>query len=142
MDEDHDRSYTQYITAIKTLRKGLKQRGLRPAMWNDSGCRYPAAHIFVEKALAAEQKITKDVVQVLWDYRTTRPRLLGRLMDRGFTVWGAPGHTPELMAEAWKTLCRCGASGILFTHWQPCRRSRRKVMLDWIRAAGRACGGA
>jgi hypothetical protein len=38
MDEDHSRSYTQYVTAINTLHSGLKERGLRTIIWNDSAC--------------------------------------------------------------------------------------------------------
>ncbi len=36
MDEDHDRAHSQYIEAILKLQSGLKERGLRTVIWNDS----------------------------------------------------------------------------------------------------------
>ena len=35
------RSTRQYVEAIRTLRKGLKSRGLRAVVWNDSACLWP-----------------------------------------------------------------------------------------------------
>ncbi len=54
MDEDHLRSYAQYVEAIKTLRHGLRQRKLRAMMWNDSAINYGPGFIHRDKALAAE----------------------------------------------------------------------------------------
>lgn len=45
MDEDHWRSYEQYIAAINILQKGLQERHLRPIIWNDSSCTWSRAAI-------------------------------------------------------------------------------------------------
>jgi len=136
MDEDHHRSYPQYVRAIQTLHDGLAERSLRPIIWNDSACMWPQAEIHREKSEAAEKAVSCDVVQVLWDYRTTRREILERLLGRGFTVWGAPGRKPDLMKEARDILVECGADGVLFTRWKPWDAASRQDILDWIQSVG------
>jgi len=141
MDEDHARSYRQYVEAIKTLHAGLKARSLRTLVWNDSACRWPAAEIHRDKALAAEQEIPKDVIEVLWDYGDWDPAALLRIRKAGFELWGAPGGTPELVARMRDRLLAVGGTGMLLTHWTPCVPARRDDLLGRIRACGPAYSG-
>ena len=141
MDEDHARSYRQYVEAIKTLHAGLQARGLRTLVWNDSACHWPAAEIHRDKALAAEQAIPKDVIEVLWDYGDWDPDALVRIRNAGFELWGAPDGTPERVAHMRERLLAAGGTGILLTHWIPCIPSRRDELLGRIRACGPVCSG-
>jgi hypothetical protein len=140
MDEDHDRSYKQYIEAIKTLHAGLAARKLRTMIWNDSACHWPQAAIHMEKSLAAEPAIPKDIIQVLWDYADWDANALRRIRDAGFDLWGAPGGKPELVARMRDRLLAVGAIGILLTQWKPCIPSQREKLLEVIRTCGPVCG--
>ncbi len=131
MDEDHSRSYTQYVRAIETLHGGLKKRGLRTLIWNDSACHWPAADIHREKSLYAEERIPTDIVQVLWDYGNWDPTAMKRIHGRGFEVWGAPGDDVAGMRDQ---LFSLGATGILLTCWTPCIPENRNRLLDRARA--------
>jgi hypothetical protein len=142
MDEDHDRSTRQYAQAIITLRDILKARRLRPVIWNDSAWpaeQWPQVQVHAERCILAEKKIPRNVVEVLWDYETTQPRILRRLLDGGFEVWAAPGGTVELVTQAVRVLKRLGGSGVLLTRWGPTHRKHRKELVNWIRAVGPAC---
>jgi hypothetical protein len=139
MDEDHWRGIRLYVKAVKTLRDGLKERGLQTLMWNDSACGWPAAEVHKEKSLAAEERGPKDVVHVVWDYARVRPAILKRVRERGLEVWGAPGRDPELVRRMRNALVRHGGSGILLTRWAPCTAANRDALLDQIRTAGPAC---
>lgn len=140
MDEDHSRSYTQYVKAIETLHTGLKQRGLRTLIWNDSACQWPAAEIHKEKSLYAEERISQDIVQVLWDYGQWDPGALRRIRDRGFELWGAPGSEPKLVEQMRDALTASGGSGILLTRWAPCIAANRQALLEQLRTCGPLCG--
>lgn len=142
MDEDHWRSYTQYIAAIQTLHAGLEARGLRAVIWNDSACMWPQAEIHREKSLAAEQAISKRVVQVLWDYSGVNEAALRRIHDGGFELWGAPGGDPDMVILLRKTLEMIGATGILLTRWIPCVEANREQLLRHIRTLGPLCRSA
>ena len=140
MDEDHNRSYTQYAAAVNILRDGLKKRRLRTVMWNDCVDR-PAFQCHAEKARAAERSIPRDVVQVPWDYSKVQPAVIRRLARKGFDVWGAPGGTEEHV-RAWRdALLRIGGKGILLTRWIPCRPGNRKGLLSMVRDLGPLCSG-
>lgn len=142
MDEDHARSYRQYVAAIKTLRDGLVARKLRPLIWNDSACTWPAAEIHKDKSLAAEREGSKDIIHVLWDYWSPDPSPpLRRLRDAGFDVWGAPGGKPELVSAMRDALLKVGGGGILLTQWCPCVPVNRGKMIEFIRTCGPLCGG-
>ena len=136
MDEDHDRSTRQYVEAIRTLRAGLKKRGLRTVIWNDSACLWPSAEAHREKSLLAETKIPKDVVQVVWDYFGKGGPALRRVAREGFELWGAPGHDPAQAADMIRTLAAVGGRGVLFTRWKPTVRASRREILDWISRCG------
>ena len=140
MDEDHSRSYRQYIAAIGTLHAGLKKRDLRTVIWNDSACGWPAADIHKEKSLLAEELAPKDVIHVVWDYAGADPKIFRRIRTRGLDVWGAPGGTPELVGKMRDTLRKCGGTGIVLTRWAPCIRKNRDLLLTQIRTLGPLCG--
>ena len=139
MDEDHWRSYEQYTAAINTLHVGLRERRLRPIIWNDSACYWPQAAIHRDKSLAAEQAIPKDVVQVLWDYSDVKTENIRRIHDEGFELWGAPGADPELVVKLREELLKHGCSGILLTRWIPCVKTNRQELLNHVRTLGPLC---
>jgi hypothetical protein len=139
MDEDHWRSYEQYVAAIKTLYDGLAERGLRTLIWNDSACGWPQADIHKAKSLYAEEQIPKDIIQVLWDYSGAQPEILQRIRDRGFELWAAPGGKRELVTHMRDALLDCGGTGILLTRWQPCVAANRDAMLRQLQTCGPAC---
>ena len=141
MDEDHDRSYGQYVDAIKTLHGELAARHLRTLMWNDSACHWPQAAIHRDKALEAERQVPKDVIHVLWDYGNWDPAALSRLRESGFDLWGAPGGKPELVRHMRDGLLKVGGMGILLTNWTPCVASRREELLTRISVCGPVCSG-
>ena len=135
MDEDHERTISQYVKAILRLRHGLKQRKLRTLIWNDSPHK-GFATVHAKKSMAAEKRIPKDIVQIIWDYRKVPPRHIHRLVDEGFEVWGAPGWNP-LQALKWKqAMLRYGGKGLIMTRWIPCHRSNRAKLLRLIGTAG------
>ena len=137
MDEDFGRSHAQYVKAICTLRTILKQRRLRPVIWNDSATTMGGPYeVFGEKCMHAETKIPKDVVQAPWCYHASQPKTIARLTSEGFDLWGAPGPQPE-QAKAWKNdLLKYGGKGVLLTRWIPCRRGNRKELLRVINTVG------
>jgi hypothetical protein len=137
MDEDHDRSYSQYIEAIKTLRAGLKKRKLRTLIWNDTGIEYASGMIHAEQSLTAEMAIPRDIVQVLWRYDAVPTASLRRLGKQGCELWGAPGWRRPAQATAFRdAILRVGGKGLLMTTWTPCRRPNRRRLLEGIRLLG------
>ncbi len=136
MDEDHHRSVVQYVRAIKSLRDGLKKRGLRTVIWNDTAYPHGRAWVHAEKCLAAEPKLPKDVIETVWDYSRIQPEIIRRLRARGFTAWAAPGQKAELV-EGWKkALLRLGGAGMVMTQWIPCRPENRARILGTIARLG------
>jgi hypothetical protein len=137
MDEDHDRSYSQYIETIKGLHAGLKQRKLRALIWNDTGIEYASGMIHAEKSLTAEPALPKDLVQVLWRYDAVPRAGIKRLRKEGFELWGAPGSRSAEGAAAFRdAVLEAGGTGLLMTMWIPCRASNRKRILETIRRMG------
>jgi hypothetical protein len=137
MDEDHNRSYDQYVTAIRTLRIGLRKRGLRTMMWNDSAIAYGPGFIHRDKAIYAEARLPKDVTQVLWNYSYVPTQHIGRIAKEGFELWGAPGwRKPDQAREFVRQVRLAGGKGLLLTRWEPCRPANRKAMIEQIRAMG------
>ncbi len=141
MDEDHSRSYGQYVEAIKTLHAGLAERKLRTLIWNDSACRWASAAIHRDKSLEAERLAPKDITHVFWDYDDWDPEGPSRIRGLGLDLWGAPGGRPELVARMRDRLLDAGGSGILLTQWTPCVPARRDALLERIRLCGPACRG-
>jgi len=133
MDEDHERSTVQYVRAIRTLRDGLRRRGLKAVIWNDTAYPMGRRWVHAEKSLRAEADLPRDVVQVLWDYDRVQPEILRRLRRRGFEVWAAPGRDPAQIARWHDAVRRVGGRGLLITLWIPCRPRNRRRILDRIR---------
>jgi hypothetical protein len=137
MDEDHDRSHTQYIEAIRTLRAGLRKRRLRTLIWNDTGIEYASGLHHAEKSLAAEPAIPRDIVQILWRYDAVPGAAIRRLRGQNFELWGAPGwREPAVTAEFRDAVLRAGGKGLLMTTWAPCRRPNRRLLLESVRLMG------
>ncbi|MBA7499502.1 MAG: hypothetical protein GH144_01630 [Clostridia bacterium] len=138
MDEDHDRAHSQYIEAILKLQSGLKERGLRTIIWNDSS-HGGKMLVHAEKSLVAEKKIPKDIVQVLWDYSNVQPKIIRRLIKEGFQVWGAPGPNAEKVLKWREAILHYGGKGLLLTMWIPCSLSNRSKLIQFIRTSGSIC---
>lgn len=136
MDEDHNRSYSQYVATIEALRKGLRKRRLRTLMWSDAAIAYPNGQIFVEKAEAALEHCSKDIVQILWEYGGIPKRAAKRVVENGFELWGAPGWSDAKQVAGYAKLCRgLGATGLLMTRWMKCVEENRQELLDCIHRA-------
>ncbi len=139
MDEDHWRSYDQYVAAIHTLHGNLAQRGLRTLIWNDSACMWPQAAVHRDKSLAAEASVPKDVVHIVWDYQGANEAILRRVKTAGFEVWGAPGHNAALVAQMRDALHNVEGTGILLTRWISCVEANRSELLESISTLGPLC---
>jgi len=135
MDEDDTRTHGQYIKAVLKLRQGLKERGLRTIIWNDTalGRRRPW---HTRKSIAAEKELPKDIVQVVWDYKHARPSVVKRILDEGFDVWVAPGKKTIQVLRWEKYVIKYGAKGLVMTTWLPCRPHNRSRMLNLIQMVG------
>jgi len=139
MDEDHWRSYRQYVAAIHSLRDRLAERKLRTLIWNDTGSDWPEAEIHRDKSLLAEQEGPRDVIHVLWDYQRVDTAILRRIRDAGLDLWGAPGPKAELAAKMRDELLAVGGSGMLLTRWKPCIAENRDSLLEHIATIGPIC---
>jgi hypothetical protein len=131
MDEDHSRSLRQYVEDIERLRRILRAHKLRPVVWNDS-CfegQDVTAEVHGEKSRAAEGRLPKNVVHVLWDYDSAHPAAVRRLVSEGFECWVAPGRS-RAKVRAWKRAAlRHGATGMLLTRWVKCSRRNAEIIL-------------
>ena len=137
MDEDHDRSYTQYVRATGRLRDLLAERGLRTVCWSDSAIGYPTGEIHREKSEAAEADGPRDVVRLLWNYGSVPAEQMRRIRERGFELWGAPGwQDPAQMTAFRDALLAVGGTGLVMTRWIPCVESNREHFLEIIRTLG------
>jgi len=132
MDEDHERSHAQYVRAIKALSAGLKRRGLRAVVWNDTAEQWNRAEVYAEKCQAAEARIPRSVVEVVWDYHGVRADVFRRIRRRGFELWVAPGWKEEQIGRMHAAALRAGARGIVFTLWIPCQPKNRGRFLARI----------
>jgi hypothetical protein len=135
MDEDDKRTHVQYSKAIRTLREGLKKRGLRSIIWNDTA-RGGSKPWHARKSLVAEKSIPKDIVQIIWDYQHVRPAVLRRVVDEGFDVWIAPSQKPQHVVQWKKAVLKYGGGGMVMTTWMPCRSRNRSTLLDLIQTVG------
>jgi len=139
MDEDFQRTPTEYVSALKALHEGLTKRGLRTVMWNDTA--HVSAGMFgcVEKALAGEDNAARDIVHVLWDYTPLEACVAQRVQDmrsKGLEVWIAPGRRPDDV-EQWKQLAlQTGCSGLVMTAWSPVTERNRGRFLDGVGRVG------
>jgi hypothetical protein len=141
MDEDHDRSYTQYVNAILSLRAGLRKRRLRTVCWSDSAIEYASGQIHVEKCQTAERELPKDVVRLLWHYRSVPAGVMKTIRKHGYELWGAPGASELAKTVAFRDgVLACGGTGLVMTNWIPCRKENRQALLDRIRSFAPAYG--
>jgi len=139
IDEDHDRAYSQFTDAIKSLRTILRAHKLRTVIWNDSASAitYRGGLIHVEKSLAAEKSVPKDVVHVLWQYSRAPVSDIKRIVGAGLPLWGAPGRLDPAATIAFRdAVVRAGGKGLLMSTWMPLRAGNRKTLLSDIRAMG------
>jgi hypothetical protein len=135
MDEDHERSYTQYVAAIKTLRTALKKRRLRTICWSDLALTYPTGEIYQEKCRAAEAQTPKDIVRLLWDYSNIPNAIMRQTTKQGFELWAAPGHQRLAKTMAFrKALLAAGGTGLVMTQWVKCDREHEAAISERIRA--------
>jgi hypothetical protein len=135
MDEDHERSYSQYVDAIKTLRRALKRRRLRTICWSDLALTYATGEIYQEKCRAAEERTPKDIVRLLWDYSGIPTPVMRRTAKLGFEHWAAPGHQSLARTMAFrKALLGCGGTGLVMTQWVKCDRTNEAAITERIRA--------
>ncbi len=138
MDEDHYRSVEQYVDAIKTLRRMLKEHRLRAVVWNDS-CHFKKtsiAQVHADKCRAAEELLPRDIVHVLWDYGQVHPKIVRRIAGEGFDVWAAPGRTAEQVRKWRGTITTGGGKGLLMTSWTKCDKANRDALLNMVRTLG------
>lgn len=136
MDEDHDRSYAQYVEAILRLRAGLKKRSLRTVCWSDSALDYPSGQIYREKTELAERKLPRDCVRLLWNYWAVPKKEMKQIAGRGYELWGAPGKDPKQLLPFRDALLAAGGTGLVMTRWIPCRKQNRRELLDMIKTLG------
>lgn len=135
MDEDHDRAYSQYVAAVLTLYNELKKNNLRPIIWNDTVL-CGSALIHAEKSLSAEDKIPKDIVQILWDYSDVQPEILARIINKGFETWVAPGWDAQRVAEWKSNVLRLGGKGMVMATWLPCTKKYKDQQFKTIETLG------
>jgi len=134
MDEDHYRSVSQYVEAIKILHGKIGKHGLKAAMWNDT-CyldRNVVAQVYADKTIAAEPLIPRDMVQLVWDYDLVHEGIVKRLTDQGFEAWVAPGGNLERIARWKKILLAEGGNGLLMSNWVKCSRRNRDRIVSMI----------
>jgi hypothetical protein len=136
MDEDHDRSYTQYVEAIRTLRAGLRQRGLRTVCWSDSALDYASGQIYREKSELAEAQLPRDCVRLLWNYWAVPAKEMKAIAGRGLELWGAPGKDPAHLRQFRDALLAAGGKGMVMTRWIACQKRNRAELLGMIRELG------
>jgi len=138
MDEDHERSYRQYVEAILTLRNRLAERKLRTVIWNDGACNWHNAEIHRDKSLRAEQELPGDIVQVVWDYKNWDRSVQDRIRHQGFELWVAPGNNPDHIRNTEAHLAEIGGTGILLTSWIHCIPANRNRLLTSLRTSAQA----
>lgn len=144
MDEDTDRTDDQYVSAVKRFADGLKKRGLTAVMWNDTTHLSGPMFQCVRKALAAEDAVPKDIVQVVWDYGPVRERKAARVKNivaKGFDVWIAPGWAPESIAGWRDAALKSGCKGLVMVMWRKIDEKNSQQFLDRIKTLGPVFSG-
>ena len=137
MDEDHDRSYTQYVRVTCQLHDLLAERGLRTVCWSDSALDYPSGDIYREKSEAAEADGPDDMVRLLWNYWNVPVDAMRQIRSRGLELWGAPGWKEAEQVTSFRdALLANGGTGLVMTRWIPCVESNREQFLDLVRTLG------
>lgn len=138
MDEDHFRSLSQYVDDILHFRDILKGLGLRTAVWNDS-CHDELENmqqVHAEKCIAAEKRLPRDIMHVLWNYYHVKEPALKRLKEEGFDAMVAPGTTPDVFRRWTAAVHANDGAGILLTKWVKCTEDNRAAILGMIESLG------
>ncbi len=131
MDEDHWRSYGQYVRAIERLHHGLTERNLRTMIWNCSCLGSARYEVFKDKSLLAEEHLPTDIVQI--PYAITDENDLARIKLKGFELWGChAGVDPQRMKNLCGWLAQNSAEGILLANWIPCIQENRELLIETI----------
>jgi hypothetical protein len=108
-------------------------------MWNDTTHLNSGMFQCVKKTFYAEKNISKDIVQVIWDYGRAKPKTIERIQDlvnKGFEVWMAPGRRPEDVKDWREAVIEHGGTGLLMTMWRPTHSSNRERFLNAIKEVG------
>jgi hypothetical protein len=138
MDEDHNRSYSQYVEAVRRLDAGIRTRGLTSLSWSDSGLDYPSGQIYVEKSLAAEDQLPTALVRVLWNYWAVPEAAARSILAHGNRLWCAPGHKDAAQTRAFRDLTKeLGGDGIVMTHWIIATAANEETLITAIRENGK-----
>jgi len=137
MDEDHDRSIEQYVNALMTFRNGLKKRNLTMVAWSDSAVDYPSGALYREKSKAAEERLPKDTVRLLWNYWGCPENEIKEISKKGFQLWIAPGWQKKTQILKFRNAAlKYNAKGIVMTRWLPCIKENEKKFIAQIRNFG------
>lgn len=108
------------------LRQWLKSRGSRTVMWADMLIHKSESDIVgfapsVEIAQGLREGLSKDIVQVDWQYGDPNPnRRFAEtevLVDAGFELWGAGWDDHDSIIEQARSLARHGGKGFIQTTW-------------------------
>ena len=145
MDEDFARPLDAYVRCIRTLRKGLKERGVRTMRWVDLEKRWMPREVRTKNEKAI-RLLPKDIVNVIWTYVEPDPYpWVGRLCNEGYTVIGGSGgigadkvggkveiEVARLQAVRAFTreIVRHNALGMISTTWLPLWKDWERMILD------------
>ncbi|MDX2112108.1 MAG: hypothetical protein SFY80_17905 [Verrucomicrobiota bacterium] len=137
MDEDHDRSYTQFVDALLVLHEGLTKRQLRTVAWSDSSLDYPSGQIYREKSELAETRLPKDCIRILWNYWAQPAATMQQITNQGLELWGAPGWKDAAQVTGFKNaLLAAGGNGLIMTRWIACQKCNQEQLIKQIRELG------
>mgnify|MGYP006288800273 CR=1 FL=1 len=137
MDEDHNRAYSQFVSALRTLDSGLRERGLQSLSWSDSGLDYASGQVYVEKSEKAEQEIQTGLVRLLWNYWAVPEAAARSIREKGQRLWCAPGRDNREQIIRFRDLTKeLGGEGIVMTNWNIANPANEGNLLRCIREMG------
>lgn len=139
MDEDHNRSYTQFVEATRRLDEGVRARGLTTLTWSDSGLGYASGQIHAEKSQRAEAEADDRIVRILWNYSAVPEDAARAIVACGKRLWCAPGRRDPAQIAGFRDLAKeLGGDGIVMTNWQIASPPNEDDLVESIRRAGPA----
>ncbi|MFW6303661.1 MAG: hypothetical protein ACOC2L_03485 [Candidatus Sumerlaeota bacterium] len=137
MDEDHNRSYSQYVSALRRLDKMVRDRGLRPISWSDSALDYPSGDIYVEKSKLAEKEIDPSLIRWMWNYWAVPREAAESIIENGHELWCAPGNRDADQIVAFRDLTKeVGGKGIVMTNWNIANKPNEDELLLRLKETG------
>ncbi len=146
MDEDDTRSPQEYLRDLLGLRRELKRRGLRMAMWADVGHRWMPQERW--KQVPAIKELPRDVILMPWRYDSVPEDWVRRLVRWGFDVIGASGcwisgrrrpkdKDPLENTRGWaEAIRKAKGAGVVVTNWIKCGRENRAALLRTVKLCG------